>query len=454
MRSVFISYRRNDSSAVAHLVFESLEQASFSVFFDLRSIESGVDFETCLQMALDECDLLIALIGPSWMSRLEESVRHVDAKDKDWVRVEIGSALARQIPILPVLIDGTPPVGSGLPVDLAGLARLHAFPLETRSTLFEVQRGMLVQAARRLVSETVPQSATQHLDWGLLPYRVDRDPETEILAGNVLEVLRTGTRRPMVCILGAPYDECPDSFADVFKEKVLPRIIHAADMPSMGPLRPTSWDPVRPEVVMPDWLHQRWPAGGGDQAVDRFVETILVEPEGSESRIAGGDRPASISLYRTSVDCRHWSRDDEAVLGRLLDKLQGSGDLAPGHIVFLLIIISRAAESAARPLWSRWLTRRPASPDAILDRLARYSNGCVTCIPRLGPVSQYDANQWADRADSQGLWRHYVQPVKDEIQEYFSSNDNVVDGEVSMRHVSEQLRAILKMHAHHDPRLV
>jgi hypothetical protein len=108
--SVFISYRRADSGYVTdriykHLVAECDEEA---VFRDLESIPPGKSIRQHIGEALAKCNALLAVIGPQWLTIADENgCRRLDDPG-DYVRIEIETALARGIPVIPVLIEGVP----------------------------------------------------------------------------------------------------------------------------------------------------------------------------------------------------------------------------------------------------------------------------------------------------------------------------------------------------------
>ncbi len=75
-----------------------------AVFVDVDSIPFGVDFRTYLDEQVAKCDVFLAVIGPDW----DGGQRHSEGKSRledpgDFVRIEIESALKRQIPVIPVL---------------------------------------------------------------------------------------------------------------------------------------------------------------------------------------------------------------------------------------------------------------------------------------------------------------------------------------------------------------
>jgi hypothetical protein len=128
MPKIFISYRRDDSAGMAGRLYDRLE-ARFgrdNIFMDIDAIPLGVDFRDYLQHAVGQCDVLLAVIGRNWFGRNPEGARRLD-DPKDFVRIEIEAALARGIPVIPVLIDKVPmPAESELPSSVATLAYRNA----------------------------------------------------------------------------------------------------------------------------------------------------------------------------------------------------------------------------------------------------------------------------------------------------------------------------------------
>lgn len=121
---IFISYRRGDSRHAAGRLSDDLAQAfgADSIFRDIETIDLGVRFADALERALSSCRVMLVLIGPQWLDIRDESgVRRLD-QPGDWVRQEVASALARGIPVVPVLLEGARlPRPDELPAVLATL---------------------------------------------------------------------------------------------------------------------------------------------------------------------------------------------------------------------------------------------------------------------------------------------------------------------------------------------
>lgn len=127
--SIFISYRRSDSIAEAGRVYDKLVEAfgPERIFKDVDNIPYGADFVEYLDQAVAQCDVLIPLIGRSWLAAADSHGKRRLDDPNDFVRIEIASALKRDILILPVLIGGaTMPAPSDLPDNLQPLTRRNA----------------------------------------------------------------------------------------------------------------------------------------------------------------------------------------------------------------------------------------------------------------------------------------------------------------------------------------
>ncbi len=132
MRGIFISYRREDSEGHAGRLYEDLAEhfGKDSVFMDVVAIEPGRDFRRVIDQQVASCGVLLTLIGKSWIEASDESGRRRLDDPGDFVRLETGSALKRDIPVIPVLVHGAAmPRADQLPQDLAELAYRNAVEL-------------------------------------------------------------------------------------------------------------------------------------------------------------------------------------------------------------------------------------------------------------------------------------------------------------------------------------
>lgn len=146
---VFVSYRRDDSKHAAGRLAERLDER-FTLFMDVDRIRPGSDFTTAIREAVDEADVLIAVIGPQWLTiRANDGGRRIDQPD-DWVAVEIGTALRRGTRVIPVLVDGAQmPRRNDLPAALADMANRQ--PMKIAHETFAADSAELIETIEGLV---------------------------------------------------------------------------------------------------------------------------------------------------------------------------------------------------------------------------------------------------------------------------------------------------------------
>jgi TIR domain len=142
-RKVFLCYRREDSAGITGRLKDRLEGAGFTAFMDTEDISSGTDWRIALRNAVTSSDVLIAIIGPSWLTAHDQDGRRRLDSPTDHVVDEIATALEHRVRAIPVLIDGTHmPASDVLPARLARLSDLQALPLRHNSFGADVERLM------------------------------------------------------------------------------------------------------------------------------------------------------------------------------------------------------------------------------------------------------------------------------------------------------------------------
>jgi TIR domain len=150
---IFVSYRRQETSHLAGRLADRLADrfGEGQVFIDVDTIEPGVDFAEEIARAVATCKVLLAIIGPTWLTATDERGRRRLDDPGDIVRLEIEAALARGVRVIPILAEGAPmPSREDLPGSLAGLARRNA--LFIRHESFRSDAGRLVTAIERVLA--------------------------------------------------------------------------------------------------------------------------------------------------------------------------------------------------------------------------------------------------------------------------------------------------------------
>jgi tetratricopeptide (TPR) repeat protein len=127
--NVFINYRRDQSGDFAGRLHDRLGSAfgRKKIFMDVDNVPVGLDFTKYLNSQVAACDAMLSIIGPNWLNATDENGQRRLDDPNDFVALEIAAALARDIPVVPVLTDGARmPKESELPGSLKPLTRRNA----------------------------------------------------------------------------------------------------------------------------------------------------------------------------------------------------------------------------------------------------------------------------------------------------------------------------------------
>ena len=151
MPRILISYRREDTAGWAGRLYDRLvtEFGQDSVFMDIDTIEPGMDFVEVLEDSLEQADVVLVMIGQSWIGVTGDAGNRRLDNPRDWVRLEVATALKKRKRVMPVLVEGAVlPTFDDLPDDLAGLARRQA--LEISDARFHSDVDRLIRSIQRV----------------------------------------------------------------------------------------------------------------------------------------------------------------------------------------------------------------------------------------------------------------------------------------------------------------
>ena len=152
--NVFISYRRDDASGSAGRLYDRLVShfPEETIFFDIDQIALGVDFVAEIQRWVTASDVLLAVIGKSWLAIEDERGQRRIDNPNDFVRLEISTALQLSKTVIPVLVDSASmPIRTELPADLRPITRRNAATIGHESFNADAQR--LINALQLLLDE-------------------------------------------------------------------------------------------------------------------------------------------------------------------------------------------------------------------------------------------------------------------------------------------------------------
>jgi hypothetical protein len=163
---IFISYRREESLWSARSLCDRLS-TSFGpeqIFMDIDAIALGEDFVKKIDKTVSKCDVLIAVIGTNWLtSKDDQGDRRLD-DPQDFVRMEIATALSRDIRVIPVLVDkALMPRSTDLPDNLKPLVRRNA--LQISGTSFDGDCQRLIATIKEILKAMLKSESAKKTGW-------------------------------------------------------------------------------------------------------------------------------------------------------------------------------------------------------------------------------------------------------------------------------------------------
>lgn len=158
MPTIAISYRRDDTAGVTGRLYDRLcdRFGKRAVFRDIDArIPAGMDFRTFIEDAFKNVDACVCVIGPKWLGPQAGGSDRI-MNSQDWVRVEVETALARKIPVVPVMIDDTPiPARDRLPKSLHDLFYREAVAVDQLKD-FDVHAQRLIKGLEDALAQQPP----------------------------------------------------------------------------------------------------------------------------------------------------------------------------------------------------------------------------------------------------------------------------------------------------------
>ena len=127
--TIFISYRSDDSINIVNRLHDRIAETlgQKNIFMDV-SAPLGGEFVADLSGR----DVVLVIIGPNWLNAKDRSGRRRLSDPDDFVVIEIASAFAQNIRVIPVLVSGANmPKVSELPNPIQSLVRCNSTEIST-----------------------------------------------------------------------------------------------------------------------------------------------------------------------------------------------------------------------------------------------------------------------------------------------------------------------------------
>jgi hypothetical protein len=302
---LFLSYRRDDTSAYTGRLFDELVKhfEEPNVFMDIDSLVPGVDFVDTIDETLRRCDTVLVMIGRNWLRIEGRDGQRRLANTDDFVRLEIESALNLGLRVIPVLVGGAEMPESGeLPQSLSPLARRHAANLsdrrwrvDVRELIEHIEGGTPRPGAKQSVGEAGPPVSEGDAVVTELPKARSEGGVT----GRVLEILGELNSAALArdrSDLAAHLGEVESSLRAPFVPVVLLGSFKAGKSSLVNALLQSEVCPVDPDVATSAATIVRY-----GEALNAFVYTSA-EQVGAPARTTGKEVPiGDLATYVTEV---------------------------------------------------------------------------------------------------------------------------------------------------------
>jgi hypothetical protein len=158
---IFINYRSDDTGGYALALYNELCQRFDRklIFFDRAEgeIDYGDKLPDKIRDAVEQCTVLLALIGSRWLdAQKDNGSRRLDDPD-DYVRQEIALALERDKKVIPVLLGNVSmPKADSLPEPLKPFSQLLGMNLRVTEKTPSIEAGVDELSQRLVIFPNIP----------------------------------------------------------------------------------------------------------------------------------------------------------------------------------------------------------------------------------------------------------------------------------------------------------
>lgn len=134
MGKIFVSYRREDSADTTGRLCDRLAErfGAKTIFKDVDSIPIGSDYRAVLRQAVEESNVVLVIVGRQWLQLTDASGQRRLDDPRDFVRIEVEAALARNVPVVPILVQqAMMPSENDLPSSMSEFVYRHGLDIRS-----------------------------------------------------------------------------------------------------------------------------------------------------------------------------------------------------------------------------------------------------------------------------------------------------------------------------------
>lgn len=198
---IFISYRRRDTLPIVGRIYDHLinKFGESNVFMDFDSIKAGTDFRVVLSEKIEDADIMLAIIGGNWLQQSTPANKDNEGMN-DYVRIELETAINKDIKIIPVLVDGASmPTPDQMGTTLEKISYLHATNLNSGRD-FKNHISRLINEI-----ENLSEIGTQKLDATNLKQILTKNTINKIATGLLLGLISSLAHIKIVPFINADF---------------------------------------------------------------------------------------------------------------------------------------------------------------------------------------------------------------------------------------------------------
>jgi hypothetical protein len=235
MPAIFISYRREDTISATGRLADVLaaRYGPTEIFRDVEAIEAGADFRVALVGALAAAQVVLVIIGRSWFAGRRRTGSPDQEDPEDYVRFEIETALASDVPVIPVLVEGARmPDPEKLPLSIRALAYRQAHEMSESRWNYDIER--LVEVVTRHTGITpIARAQTRGGLAGLLDH-----PLMSAIVSTPRDLVRLlyEPRRFLAARGAGPQDELTRAFVFVLVSQLIAGMLVVQEWPTRSSL--------------------------------------------------------------------------------------------------------------------------------------------------------------------------------------------------------------------------